>query len=122
MISGAWPPPAGPADRCQYLTDGRRPGWTLRPRKDHFMDSRDGRLPIAYRRRSSWAASCFVSGTDHRKSVVFVTHDIEEAIGLSDRILVMTDRPGRIKSEYRVETSPARSSRCPENAGIPSIE
>ena len=24
--------------------------------------------------------------TDHRKSVVFVTHDIEEAIGLSDRI------------------------------------
>ena len=41
--------------------------------------------------------------TDHRKSVVFVTHDIEDAIGLSDRILVMTDRPGRIKSEYRVE-------------------
>ncbi len=40
--------------------------------------------------------------TDHRKSVVFVTHDIDEAIGLSDRILVMTDRPGRIKSEYRV--------------------
>jgi sulfonate transport system ATP-binding protein len=41
--------------------------------------------------------------TDHRKSVVFVTHDIEEAIGLSDRILVMTDRPGRIKAEYRVD-------------------
>jgi NitT/TauT family transport system ATP-binding protein len=40
--------------------------------------------------------------TDHRKGVVFVTHDIEEAIGLSDRILVMTDRPGRIKAEYRV--------------------
>lgn len=49
--------------------------------------------------------------TDHRKSVVFVTHDIEEAIGLSDRILVMTDRPGRIKSEYRVELSRPRDLR-----------
>ena len=49
--------------------------------------------------------------TDHRKSVVFVTHDIEEAIGLSDRILVMTDRPGRIKSEYRVELPRPRDLR-----------
>jgi NitT/TauT family transport system ATP-binding protein len=49
--------------------------------------------------------------TDHRKSVVFVTHDIEEAIGLSDRILVMTDRPGRIKSEYRAEMPRPRDLR-----------
>jgi NitT/TauT family transport system ATP-binding protein len=49
--------------------------------------------------------------TDHRKSVVFVTHDIEEAIGLSDRILVMTDRPGRIKSEYRVDLPRPRDLR-----------
>jgi NitT/TauT family transport system ATP-binding protein len=34
---------------------------------------------------------------------VFVTHDIEEAIALSDRVLVMTRRPGRIKSEYRID-------------------
>jgi sulfonate transport system ATP-binding protein len=51
------------------------------------------------------------SARDHRKSVVFVTHDIEEAIGLSDRILVMTDRPGRIKSEYRVEPPRPRDLR-----------
>ena len=49
--------------------------------------------------------------TDYRKSVVFVTHDIEEAIGLSDRILVMTDRPGRIKSEYRVDLPRPRDLR-----------
>jgi NitT/TauT family transport system ATP-binding protein len=36
------------------------------------------------------------------RTIVFVTHDIEEAIALSDRVLVMTRRPGRIKSEYRV--------------------
>ena len=50
--------------------------------------------------------------TDHRKSVVFVTHDIDEAIGLSDRILVMTDRPGRIKSEYRVNLPRPRDLRA----------
>jgi hypothetical protein len=31
MISGAWPPPAGRANRCLYLTDECHPGWTLRP-------------------------------------------------------------------------------------------
>ena len=47
----------------------------------------------------------------HRKSVVFVTHDIEEAIGLSDRILVMAPRPGRIKAEYVVDLPRPRDLR-----------
>ncbi|MBD2843723.1 ABC transporter ATP-binding protein [Paenibacillus sp. IB182496] len=37
------------------------------------------------------------------KSVLFITHDIEEAIALSDRVIVMTARPGRIKAEFKIE-------------------
>ncbi|MDQ7840553.1 MAG: ABC transporter ATP-binding protein [bacterium] len=37
-----------------------------------------------------------------RKTVVYVTHDIEEAILLGDRVVLMTARPGRLKAEFSV--------------------
>jgi len=36
-------------------------------------------------------------------SVVFVTHDLEEAISLSDRVFVITAAPGTVKSNYKVD-------------------
>ncbi|MFL5309569.1 MAG: ABC transporter ATP-binding protein [Myxococcales bacterium] len=44
-----------------------------------------------------------------RKTVVFVTHDAEEALYLADRIVVLSPRPGRVKADFRVDLPRPRS-------------
>ena len=39
---------------------------------------------------------------EHRKTALFVTHDIDEAIYLGTRIIVFSARPGRIKADIRI--------------------
>lgn len=45
----------------------------------------------------------------NHKTVVFVTHDVDEAILLSDRILVLSQQPGSITAEFRVPFGRPRS-------------
>jgi NitT/TauT family transport system ATP-binding protein len=62
-------------------------------------------------------------------SVVFVTHDLEEAIAMADRVLVLTARPATLKRVYKSTcraraTSEVRydsiSSNCPSASGRPA--
>jgi NitT/TauT family transport system ATP-binding protein len=39
---------------------------------------------------------------EQRRSVLLITHDIEEAVSLSDRVVVLSHRPARIRSVYDI--------------------
>jgi NitT/TauT family transport system ATP-binding protein len=46
---------------------------------------------------------------ENRKTVLFVTHDLEEAIALADRVVVMTANPGQVKKQFRIDLGRPRN-------------
>lgn len=40
---------------------------------------------------------------EYKPTILFITHDVEEAIYLADRVIVMTPRPGKMKATYDVD-------------------
>ncbi len=50
----------------------------------------------------------------HPRTVVFVTHDVEEAAQLADRVVVLTERPARIFKELRLASPHPRDPMAPE--------
>ena len=47
----------------------------------------------------------------HQRTVLFVTHDIEEAVTLSDRVIVLSPRPGTIRLDVSINLPRPRDSR-----------
>jgi len=50
-------------------------------------------------------------------TVIFVTHNVREAVRLGDRVVLLTFRPGRVKSEFAVELPRPRMLEDPDVAG-----
>jgi NitT/TauT family transport system ATP-binding protein len=54
--------------------------------------------------------------SDTGRTIIFVTHNVREAVRLGDRVVLLTFRPGRVKSEFPVELPRPRSLEDPEVA------
>jgi NitT/TauT family transport system ATP-binding protein len=50
------------------------------------------------------------------RTIIFVTHNVREAVRLGDRVVLLTFRPGRVKSEFPVDLPRPRSLEDPEVA------
>jgi NitT/TauT family transport system ATP-binding protein len=50
------------------------------------------------------------------RTIIFVTHNVREAVRLGDRVVLLTFRPGRVKSEFSVDLPRPRSLEDPEVA------
>jgi NitT/TauT family transport system ATP-binding protein len=53
-----------------------------------------------------------------RRTVVLVTHDVEEAVLLGDRVLVMAPRPGRVIADLAVDTARPRHRSDPTTVAL----
>jgi NitT/TauT family transport system ATP-binding protein len=51
-----------------------------------------------------------------RMSIIFVTHDVDEAVVLADRVIVLAPRPGRMKKVISIDLPRPRDTSAPEAA------
>ncbi len=68
------------------------------------------RLQVRYDLEQLWMSD--------RPTVLFITHSVEEAVGLSDRILVMSPSPGRVVEELRIDIPRPRPLTLGEDPGL----
>jgi len=54
--------------------------------------------------------------SDTGRTIIFVTHNVREAVRLGDRVVLLTFRPGRVKNEFPVDLPRPRSLEDPEVA------
>ena len=57
-----------------------------------------------------------------KATILFITHDIEEAIYLSDRVYIMTDRPSEIKEEIEVDLPRPRNRHMIQDERFTSLK
>jgi len=73
---------------------------------------------LDYQTRVALSDDIYKMIKENNKSVIMITHDIAEAISMADRVIVLTDRPSRVKKIYNIEltgkSSPINNRKCPE--------
>jgi ABC-type nitrate/sulfonate/bicarbonate transport system ATPase subunit len=82
-----------------------------------LMDEPFGALD--YQTRNRMRKELVATLAERPRSVVFVTHDIEEAVQIGDRVVVLATRPARVK---KVLSLPGGRSRMPAAPGVAEAE
>jgi NitT/TauT family transport system ATP-binding protein len=59
---------------------------------------------------------------NHKRTVLFVTHDIEEAVYLSDRVIVFSARPGRLKADIVIDLPRPRMPQIRKSVEFQSLK
>jgi ABC-type nitrate/sulfonate/bicarbonate transport system ATPase subunit len=77
-----------------------------------LMDEPFGALDAQTRESMQNALSDIWSQT--RKTVMFITHDIREAVFLSDRVIVLGGRPAAVALDLRIDLARPRSRQSPQ--------
>jgi ABC-type nitrate/sulfonate/bicarbonate transport system ATPase subunit len=72
-----------------------------------LLDEPFGALDAITRRQMyAWLQDVWLAD---RRTVLFVTHDVEEALYLSDRVVVLSPRPGRVVATITTDATRPRS-------------
>ncbi len=79
------------------------------------MDEPFGSLDVQTRQLMQEELQRMVDWKRSGKIVIFVTHDIEEAVFLADKVFVFSFRPGRVMKEIEVSFSTPRSLEIKED-------
>ena len=73
---------------------------------------------LDYQTRLSVSDDVYKIIKDTGKSVIMITHDIAEAISMADRVVVLTNRPAKVKKIYDIvmenKSTPINNRKCPE--------
>jgi NitT/TauT family transport system ATP-binding protein len=74
---------------------------------------------LDYQTRNRMRRELVATLAERPRTVVFVTHDIEEAVQIGDRVVVLGPRPANVR---RVLPLPGKRSRQPADAGVAEAE
>jgi ABC-type nitrate/sulfonate/bicarbonate transport system ATPase subunit len=92
----------------------------LQPNDVLLLDEPFGALDAITRRQMHrWLQGVWLS---HPRTVLLVTHDVEEALFLSDTVYVMTPRPGRIAARVDVQEARPRDKEFTLSAGFTELK
>jgi NitT/TauT family transport system ATP-binding protein len=78
--------------------------------------------PLDWQTRSEMQELLLRVWEEYHPTVLMVTHDVEEAVFVSDRVYVMTRRPGRVKMETRINLPKPRTTEIVTDAGFVQLK